>query len=291
MEEATVQRTVGDIKHQDVLPILDAEQQALSQRVMSPNYPQVNPKEHFQTFEDAIIGDHYWIFFLYAETLTEYRPLVGFLGVEARHAIPELTLEEQELEKEQLHLLIDRAAKLLADAQLQGQMFEILDAMLNEMDTLRLTGPVDKFGQIHDVPRSEPADFAEWVHGALKDLWGGPKLADSKLLELRVVQEESLKNGSSPTRALQSILTTLIENLKPDGERNLESMEWVFYNILNMRFVQGKKAGDVASEVAMSPANFYRKQKAAIEELAAQLWELEQNHNGVEVDPDARLTN
>ncbi|MBZ0305474.1 MAG: hypothetical protein K8I82_05340, partial [Anaerolineae bacterium] len=77
---------------------------------------------------------------------------------------------------------------------------------------------------------------------------------------------------------LQTILTRVIESLKPEGEPSLQNNDWILYNILEMRFVQGKKVGDVARQLAMSDANFYRKQKSAIEEVARQLWEMEKSY-------------
>lgn len=236
--------------------------------------------EHFYAYDDVIIGDDFWVFPLYANG--DDSPLLGYMGIQARKMPPELSDGEKELEMELFHMLMDRAARLLADAQLQSQVFDVLDALMMQMDSLRLEGRVDKFGQIYQQPPTQQpqnlTEWAEWVHGALKDLWGGPKLADSELLQLNIVQQELEKNGSSPTRALQTILTRVIESLKPEGERSLLSNDWVLYNILEMRFVQGKKVGDVAPQLAMSEPNFYRKQKSAIEEVARQLWEMEKSY-------------
>lgn len=235
------------------------------------------------TTEQAIASiekqDGFWVFPLYANG--DDSPLLGYLGVQARENPPQLNEDEQALENDLFHMLVDRAARLLADAKLQTQVFDVLDALMTQMETLRLEGQVDKFGQIHQTSQATApniTEWAEWVHGALKDLWGGPKLADSELLQLNIVQQELTQNGSSPTHALQTILTRVIESLKPDGERSLMNNDWVLYNILEMRFVQGKKVGDVAPQLAMSEPNFYRKQKSAIEEVARQLWEMEKTY-------------
>lgn len=237
---------------------------------------ETNGNDNLHQFENAIIGDHFWVFPLRANG--DESPLLGYLGIQARENPPALSDDEKLLEIELFQMLVTRAARLLADAQLQAQVFEVLDALMNQMESLRLERQIDKFGQIHQMPPSQPQDISEWVervHGALKDLWGGPKLADSQLLQLNIVQQELARNGSSPTHALQSILTRVIDSLKPEGERSLMNNDWVLYNILEMRFVQGKKVGDVAPQLAMSEPNFYRKQKSAIEEVARQLWELE----------------
>jgi hypothetical protein len=45
-----------------------------------------------------------------------------------------------------------------------------------------------------------------------------------------------------------------------------------------MRFIQGRKVRDVALRLAMSHADFYRKQRIAIEEVARIISELEQKY-------------
>jgi DNA-directed RNA polymerase specialized sigma subunit len=45
----------------------------------------------------------------------------------------------------------------------------------------------------------------------------------------------------------------------------------VLYNILEMRFLQGRKIRDTAERLAMSESDLYRKQRVAVEEVARQL--------------------
>jgi hypothetical protein len=56
----------------------------------------------------------------------------------------------------------------------------------------------------------------------------------------------------------------------------MTTAEWVLYNILEMRFVQGRKVRDVAHRLAMSEADLYRKQRVAIEQVARKIAEMEQ---------------
>ena len=71
-----------------------------------------------------------------------------------------------------------------------------------------------------------------------------------------------------------------IEMLKPDGERSLEANEWVVYNILDLRFVQGQRIRDIAQRMAMSESDYYRKQRVAIEQLAETLSQMERALDG-----------
>jgi hypothetical protein len=51
--------------------------------------------------------------------------------------------------------------------------------------------------------------------------------------------------------------------------------EWVLYNILELKFLQGRKVREVARRLAMSEADLYRKQRVAIEAVARTLAEME----------------
>ncbi len=74
---------------------------------------------------------------------------------------------------------------------------------------------------------------------------------------------------------------------KPEGERRLTA-EWMLYNILDMKFLEGRKVRDIAMRLAMSEADLYRKQRIAIEEVARAVAEMERdaaaraNEDGVE---------
>jgi hypothetical protein len=47
------------------------------------------------------------------------------------------------------------------------------------------------------------------------------------------------------------------------------------YNILEMKFMEGRKVREVALRLAMSEADLYRKQKVAIEAVANAIMEME----------------
>jgi len=113
------------------------------------------------------------------------------------------------------------------------------------------------------------------VRDALTHYWGGPKLTHSPLLDLQVVQAALTANDSNPAHALRSVLTEAIEKQRPSGERRMTTAEWLIYNILDLKFVQGMRVRDIAQRLAMSEADLYRKQRLAIEEVARTLSEME----------------
>ena len=67
--------------------------------------------------------------------------------------------------------------------------------------------------------------------------------------------------------------------IKPSGERKFTS-EWLLYNILELKFLQGKKVREVARKLAVSEADLYRKQKIAIESVAQKIADIEAGANG-----------
>jgi hypothetical protein len=109
------------------------------------------------------------------------------------------------------------------------------------------------------------------VRDALTHYWGGPKLSDSPLTGLKSVKSILDSQGGSSTKALQSVLRQAIDNLRPDDSLPSNAHEWMLYNILDLRFVQGRKIRDTAQRLALSESDLYRKQRVAIDEVARQL--------------------
>jgi hypothetical protein len=62
------------------------------------------------------------------------------------------------------------------------------------------------------------------------------------------------------------------------GERRFTS-EWILYNILEMKFIEGRKVREVASKLAVSEADLYRKQRVAVEAVAHAILEMENHIN------------
>ena len=71
------------------------------------------------------------------------------------------------------------------------------------------------------------------------------------------------------------MLSRAIERLKPDGTRSMTATEWLLYNIMEMKILQNMKVRDVARKLVMSESDLYRKQRAAFEEVARIVMEME----------------
>lgn len=120
-----------------------------------------------------------------------------------------------------------------------------------------------------------------WVKDALTHYWGGPKLTNNPLINFKIVETVSETAEGNRTNALRKVLSDAIEKMKPSGERKFTS-EWLLYNILELKFLQGKKVREVARKLAVSEADLYRKQKIAIENVAINIADMEAAANGTE---------
>ncbi len=204
--------------------------------------------------------------------LDQLPPLIGLLGV-AR--ISQRPLDPEQ--RQSLWLLADRAALALEDRQLQQRIFrslQDLEPQVELIQRMRAVGRYDsKTSLLSDEFGPDP-EMAEWVREALNHYWGGPRLTESPLMQLRVVQEVAKEYDGNMANALRSILKKAVEQVRPQGERRFTS-EWILYNILDLKFIEGRKVREVAARLAMSEADLYRKQRVAVEAVAKAIFEME----------------
>jgi len=85
-------------------------------------------------------------------------------------------------------------------------------------------------------------------------------------------------------QALRIVLAEAIERVRPAGERESTTSEWLLYNILDLKFIRGLRVRDIAGRLAMSESDLYRKQRAAIAEVARALADLEQDGTAAQSD-------
>jgi len=214
-------------------------------------------------------GD-FWLYPLYS-TLGD--DIVGLIGV--------LRKEDHELDDvltESLGVLGDRATMALVDQRLQRQVFIALEELGPKIDLIQRLRAEFQFDQTDILQtinqESLPDDFSQWVKDALSHYWGGPKLTESPLLELEIVQKEKEQFEGNSANALRSILKDALNQVRPQGEK-MYTPEWILYNILEMKFLEGRKVRDIARRLAVSEADLYRKQRVAIESVANAIVEME----------------
>jgi hypothetical protein len=246
----------------------------LDQESLTEALGQVNGGER----HEFLWGD-FWVLPLYRRRRAdmdrdELPPLMGLLGV-AR-------LNQQTMEREQrdsLWLLADRAAIALEDRQLQLNVFQSLADLQPQVELIqrmRAAGRYDSRASLLNEPLPEEADLANWVKDALTHYWGGPKFLNNPLTKLQVVRELAEQDDGNLSNALRALLRRAVDQVKPKGERKFTT-EWILYNILEMKFIEGRKVRDVAARLAMSEADLYRKQRVAVEAVAKAILEMEVN--------------
>ncbi len=225
--------------------------------------------------DPLLIWQDYWLIPLYSpDEEQDEESLIGFLG--AARDVDDPPDEEQ---IEALMLLTHRAALALQDYNLQQQVFTSLEALTPQVDMIQRLRAAARYDGTSvltspDVPLGD-RDLSKWVKDALSHYWGGPKLSQNPLIGLQVVQRALKDHKGNPTNALRAILRQAIDRVRPEGERRF-TPEWILYNILEMKFMEGRKVREVAMRLAMSEADLYRKQRVAIEAVAKAIVAMEQ---------------
>jgi hypothetical protein len=204
---------------------------------------------------------------------------IGLLGIAVR-GDDEPPISEEEVDR--LKHFTHRFEQMLDDLSRQEEIYNALEGLIPQMSMTRSRAAEVEYlpsravqAQPMIIPTlPDDEQLIEQVHAALRHYWGGPGLTSSRLLELRIVRETTEEAGNAP-QALRNTLQQAIERQRPQGERKINDLEWMLYNILEMRFVQGTRVSDVARKLAMSQADLFRKQKIAIEAVAQTIISME----------------
>jgi hypothetical protein len=224
-------------------------------------------------------GD-YWVVPLRAAS---HESTVGLLGVQmaTNGDVNALTPEQVRV----FGQLCARAGAALEDRRLQRDVFHALDQLLPEIETVQRLRASAAYSSgtrtlTATAPGLDATDLPQMIKDALSHYWGGPKLTESPLLRLRVVQDAIDQHDGNAVNALRAILQESIETMRPEGQRKTTT-EWLLYNILEMKFLQGERVRDVAQRLAVSEADLYRKQRVALEKVAATILQKEREaHSG-----------
>lgn len=202
---------------------------------------------------------------------------LGYLGITG---ISEKFPFERE-EMESLNTLSKRASLALRDREMLGKVFEMLEKMEPQeelIQQLRAAGRFDRQGILADEEWLRKKEMSQWVKDALTHYWGGPKLTESPLMNLTIVKDGLADHEDNPVNALRNVLRTAIEQTRPEGDRKYTG-EWILYNILDLKFMEGKKVREIAHRLAVSEADLYRKQRVAIEMIADIIAQMELKNN------------
>jgi hypothetical protein len=225
-----------------------------------------------ENFGSVFLWNGYWLTPLHGP---ESEVVTGVMGL--RSIVDPRELESDAIEG--LSLLRDRATVALTDRALQKDVFSAVDRLVPLVEEIQRMRSAARYGNLESLAMpledtAGDAGLADLVKEALGHYWGGPRLTESPLLGLRIVRDAIEDHDGNAVNALRSILMRSIDKVRPEGERRFTA-EWMLYNILELKFLQGRKVRDVAMRLAMSEADLYRKQKVAIESVARAMAEME----------------
>jgi hypothetical protein len=219
----------------------------------------------------VFVWDGNWLLPLHSSDSDE---LIGLIGIRSSDDPAALSREQTEL----LQLLGGRVVEALKDRTLQREVFAAVDRLSEEVGEIQRLRAAARYGGVEALGAgplpSDGADMVAWVREALSHYWGGPRLTSSPLLGLEIVRQAVEEQGGNPVNGLREVLRRGIERVRPEGERRFTA-EWMLYNILEMKFLEGRKVRDIAMRLAMSEADLYRKQRVAIEAVARAIGEME----------------
>ncbi len=215
--------------------------------------------------------------------------LLGLLAVVAR--TPDVQMDEDE--RAEAEALLMQAGAAVADRYVQEGVFATLQTILPDLERIQEWRSVVRYASplppAEYVTSEAPEDtqqllaqttWQQWVKDALSHYWGGPKLTESPLMDLRLVRRRLKAVDGNLTAALRAVLQEAIERQRPPGDRKLNASEWLVYNILDLRFVQGQRVLDISRRLSMSESDLYRKQRVAVAAVARTLAEMEASLDG-----------
>ncbi len=198
--------------------------------------------------------------------------IIGLLGASN---VAGKVLDVEQLEA--LRALSGRAARALHDRLAQQKALQSLQMLSPEMDYIqsaRASGRYNNDTLFTAETFTPESDWSQWVKDALVHYWGGPKFTENPLMKLQIVRDSLEEHQGNYANALRAILRKAVNQVRPEGERRFTA-DWILYNILEMKFLEGKKVREVAMRLAMSEADLYRKQRLAIEAVAKAIYEME----------------
>ena len=176
---------------------------------------------------------------------------------------------------------MEKARVVLWQRRYLTSAYQVLRAgtTVNGVDGFHSGSVLDQNALLEEQGTAELDEVSVWVKDALTHYWGGPRLSESPLLEWRVVKETAAELNENEVNGLRAVLKRALEELRPEGERSVNG-EWTLYNLIDLKFFEKQKVKDIVRRLSMSEADFYRKQKIAVEALAKEIMRMERTDNG-----------
>jgi hypothetical protein len=270
----------------DLLQVEKAALLSLSQKDESPlvkigyaaNEPNIDNGELIDSIaEKKSIPDYFTIrdglVFPITRQIDERQIAVGFIYSSPMN---NYDLDEETLDR--IKTLISRAATALYDRQQQEAILDSLDVFTPQLTAIQSLLAASRFNQTKIIDSdgiTESEKFEKYIKDALSHFFGGPQFSRNPLMQLKIVQVRINQKGEPAIIALRAVMHEAIDRLKPNGDRQYTN-EWLLFNILDLKFIQGWKVRELCRKLAVSEADFYRKQRIAIKAVGDQISLMEQ---------------
>ena len=198
-----------------------------------------------------------------------------FLGVMGLADISREVLTDED--RQVIYDALDKARTVLWQRRYLTTAYQVLRSKSKpEESSFRSGSVLDRGALLSDDDGSELAEVCVWVKDALTHYWGGPRLSENPLMDWRIVKEAA--DGENLVSGLRAVLKNAHAELRPSGDW-APGGEWTLYNLIEMRFFEKMKVRDAAQKLSMSDADFYRKQKVAVEALTKVIIRMERGGN------------
>lgn len=240
-------------------------------RELAASAERVTGRSAFQTWDD------YQVVPLYSKRVINNNA-TGIIGVMGIYLPTNPAERVDDEDTSLLYTFVQRAEQSLDDMVLQDEIFAALEGLLPQFYMTRTRADEVEYRQRYPKPVSSNLpnreEIYEMVRAALRHYWGGAGITRSRLVELQLVQKE-LPASDTPIQAMRNVIQAALERLRPEGERSMTAPEWTLYNIIDLRFIEGRKVREVARRMSLSEPDLYRKQRLAIEAIAESIIDME----------------
>lgn len=118
-------------------------------------------------------------------------------------------------------------------------------------------------------PIPHPPEFAKLVQDALNRLYDSPYLQCHPLTKLLVDAKGSRVESSQDLRRL---LLHAIRTRRPQAGTPAQAVDWRYYQILELRYIEGLSPAEVMAQLGLSKSQFFRDQAHILDALVAALW-------------------
>jgi len=202
----------------------------------------------------------------------------GVIGYFAIYGAAITIIDQEQIEP--IKRISRRAAQAILDHKAQDALLQSIEMINPRVTVIQQLMAASRYDRREPLAKEIPLtsdDFDDWVRDALSQMWGGPKMTENPLMQLNIIKKRIEKFNESEAVALREVLKNAIQRIKPEGPRAYTN-DWIIFNILDLKYLEGWKVKDIARKLALSEADFFRKQRVAFSQVARELVNME---NGI----------